>query len=118
MIQEKLESYLSTLGDTEKEALAKTIKIVEEAGATESDFADELIKIASDEMNVDVITMSCIIVYAYLSKEKIAELTESGNLGKEEADILSGVLKIPEFNDEKLNIKKLLQKISQLRMII
>lgn len=124
MITEKLETYIASLQPTDYEILSKAIEKIENIGAQESNEANELLAIAADEINADATTLACIAAYAYLSHDKLTHAVQSDTFGSEMTTILSGVLKIPEFNIEKLksqnenHIKLLVTLSGDVRAII
>ncbi|MBO4772993.1 MAG: bifunctional (p)ppGpp synthetase/guanosine-3',5'-bis(diphosphate) 3'-pyrophosphohydrolase, partial [Bacteroidales bacterium] len=124
MIAEKIETYIATLQGDERESLLEVLKKIELNGATPTPDADELLQIAADEINADSTTLACITAYAYISRESLANLLESNTFGDEMGNILKGVMKIPDFNIDKLkeqnenHIKLLVTLSGDVRAII
>ena len=124
MIAEKIQTYIGTLQDEERGNLLNIINIIEANNPIESTDADELLQIAADEINADSTTLACIAAYAYISRESLANLLESNTFGDEMGNILKGVLKIPDFNIDKLkeqnenHIKLLVTLSGDVRAII
>ena len=124
MIAEKIETYLASLQGDDRATLLTTLQTIELNGASESPDADELLQIAADEINADSTTLACIAAYAYISRENLANLLESNTFGDEMGNILKGVLKIPDFNIDKLkeqnenHIKLLVTLSGDVRAII
>ncbi len=124
MIKEKLTNYLSTVSEDDRLLLLDVVDRVEALGIEESADADEFLMIAADEINADASTVSCIVPYAYLSKEKLQSAVADKLFGDEVSSIITGILKIPEFNIEKLktqnenHIKLLVTLSGDVRAII
>ncbi|MCR4559051.1 MAG: TGS domain-containing protein [Bacteroidales bacterium] len=124
MIEEILKAYLLSLTDKDQIALFATIRTVEANCAEITPYAQEFLKIGAEEINADVVTMSALTAYACLDRSKILEFIEQKQFGEEVCGILSGILKIPEFNEEKLktqnenHIKLLVTLSGDVRAII
>ncbi len=124
MIEEILKAYLLSLTDKDQITLFATIRTVEANCAEITPYAQEFLKIGAEEINADVITMSALTAYACLDRSKILEFIEQKQFGEEVCGILSGILKIPEFNEEKLktqnenHIKLLVTLSGDVRAII
>ncbi|MCQ2251030.1 MAG: TGS domain-containing protein [Bacteroidales bacterium] len=124
MIKEKLTNYISTVSDDERLVLLDVIDKVEALGISESADADEFLNIAADEINADASTVSCIVPYAYLSHDKLKAAVADKVFGDEVSSIITGILKIPEFNIEKIksqnenHIKLLVTLSGDVRAII
>ena len=102
MIEEILKAYLLSLTDKDQIALFATIRTVEANCAEITPYAQEFLKIGAEEINADVVTMSALTAYACLDRSKILEFIEQKQFGEEVCGILSGILKIPEFNQQYL----------------
>jgi GTP pyrophosphokinase len=124
MIEEILKAYLLSLTDKDQITLFATIRTVEANCAEITPYAQEFLKIGAEEINADVVTMSALTAYACLDRSKILEFIEQKQFGEEVCGILSGILKIPEFNEEKLktqnenHIKLLVTLSGDVRAII
>lgn len=124
MIKEKIEKYLSTLDPNDQETLLKNIAVVEKFSPDDIEYSNALLRIAADEINADMTTMSSIIAYAFLSRENMLACIDSGELGSEINNIVMGVLKIPEFQENKIkeqsenHIKLLVTLSGDVRSII
>ena len=124
MIEEILGNYLQSLTLSDKEALLRTVEVIKNETSEISPYAAEFLKIGAEEINADVVTMSALTAYACLEREKLSSLISSGKLDGEVSGILSGILKIPEFNEEKLktqnenHIKLLVTLSGDVRAII
>lgn len=124
MIAEKIQTYIGTLQDEERGNLLNIINIIEANNPIESTDADELLDIAANEINADSTTLASIAAYAYISRENLVNLLETNTFGDEIGGILKGVLKIPDFNIDKLkeqtenHIKLLVTLSGDVRAII
>lgn len=124
MIEEILKAYLLSLTDKDQIALFATIRTVEANCAEITPYAQEFLKIGAEEINADVVTMSALTAYACLDRTRLSEFIEQKQFGEEVCGILSGILKIPEFNEEKLktqnenHIKLLVTLSGDVRAII
>ncbi|MBO7566337.1 MAG: bifunctional (p)ppGpp synthetase/guanosine-3',5'-bis(diphosphate) 3'-pyrophosphohydrolase, partial [Bacteroidales bacterium] len=124
MIAEKIKTYIDTLQAEERGNLLNIINIIEANNPIESSDADELLDIAANEINADSTTLASIAAYAYISRENLANLLETNTFGDEIGGILKGVLKIPDFNIDKLkeqnenHIKLLVTLSGDVRAII
>lgn len=124
MIAEKIQTYIGTLQDEERGNLLNIINIIEANNPIESSDADELLDIAANEINADSTTLASIAAYAYISRENLVNLLETNTFGDEIGGILKGVLKIPDFNIDKLkeqtenHIKLLVTLSGDVRAII
>ena len=124
MIAEKIQNYIDTLQAEERGNLLNIINIIEANNPIESSDADELLDIAANEINADSTTLASIAAYAYISRENLANLLETNTFGDEIGGILKGVLKIPDFNIDKLkeqnenHIKLLVTLSGDVRAII
>ncbi len=124
MIIEKIDSYLKTLPTDEAANVKKIATIVEEHGAIETKVACEMLRIAADEVNADFITISAIIVYAFLPQQTATMLVEQKVFSEEIESVISGMMKIPDFNLEKIktqtenHIKLLVTLSGDVRAII
>ncbi len=124
MIAEKIQTYIGTLQDEERSNLLNIINIIEANNPIESSDADELLDIAANEINADSTTLASIAAYAFISREKLTNLLETNTFGDEIGGILKGVLKIPDFNIDKLkeqtenHIKLLVTLSGDVRAII
>lgn len=124
MIKEKIEKYLSTLDPNDQETLLKNIAVVEKFSPDDIEYSNALLRIAADEINADMTTMSSIIAYAFLSRENMLACIDSDELGSEINNIVMGVLKIPEFQENKIkeqsenHIKLLVTLSGDVRSII
>ena len=124
MIAEKIQTYIGTLQDEERGNLLNIINIIEANNPIESSDADELLDIAANEINADSTTLASIAAYAFLERETLVNLLETNTFGDEIGGILKGVLKIPDFNIDKLkeqtenHIKLLVTLSGDVRAII
>jgi len=124
MIAEKLDNYITSLQADERASLLKILKTIEANNPIESTDADELLDIAANEINADSTTLASIAAYAYISRENLVNLLETNTFGDEIGGILKGVLKIPDFNIDKLkeqtenHIKLLVTLSGDVRAII
>ncbi len=124
MIEEILKAYLLSLTDKDQIALFATIRTVEANCAEITPYAQEFLKIGAEEINADVVTMSALTAYACLDRTRLSEFIEQKQFGEEVCGILSGIIKIPEFNEEKLktqnenHIKLLVTLSGDVRAII
>lgn len=124
MIEEILKAYLLSLTDKDQIALFATIRTVEANCAEITPYAQEFLKIGAEEINADVVTMSALTAYACLDRTRLSELIQQKHFGAEVCGILSGILKIPEFNEKKLkeqsdnHIKLLVTLSGDVRAII
>lgn len=124
MIAEKIQTYIGTLQDEERGNLLNIINIIEANNPIESSDADELLDIAANEINADSTTLASIAAYAYISRENLVNLLETNTFGNEIGGVLKGVLKIPDFNIDKLkeqtenHIKLLVTLSGDVRAII
>ncbi len=124
MIAEILANYLATISDSDREMLLDVATRVEQMGVGEKHQADEFLSIAADEINADATTVCAIVPYAYLDRERLEQLLADNALGSEVSRILSGIIKIPDFNIEKLksqnenHIKLLVTMSGDVRAII
>lgn len=124
MIAEKIQTYIGTLQDEERGNLLNIINIIEANNPIESTDADELLDIAANEINADSTTLASIAAYAFISRENLTNLLETNTFGDEIGGILKGVLKIPDFNIDKLkeqtenHIKLLVTLSGDVRAII
>jgi len=124
MIAEKLTNYLATISDDDRALLLDVVATVEAMEVGENPSADELLAIAADEINADATTVSCIVPYAYLSREQLMQVISDKRMGDDISQILAGIMKIPEFNVEKLksqnenHIKLLVTLSGDVRAII
>lgn len=101
MIAEKLETYISTLGASDADFLKATLAEIEKY-ADESPSSAPLTSIVADEISADAVTVATAAAYAYIPVAQLNGVIESGVLGDEINGILKGILKIPEFNLDKL----------------
>jgi len=108
MIAEKLDNYITSLQADERASLLKILKTIEANNPIESTDADELLDIAANEINADSTTLASIAAYAYISRENLTNLLETNTFGDEIGGILKGVLKIPDFNIDKLRYHKVI----------
>ena len=124
MIAEKIQNYIDTLQAEERGNLLNIINIIEANNPIESSDADELLDIAANEINADSTTLASIAAYAFLERETLVNLLETNTFGDEIGGILKGVLKIPDFNIDKLkeqtenHIKLLVTLSGDVRAII
>ena len=124
MIAEKIQNYIDTLQAEERGNLLNIINIIEANNPIESSDADELLDIAANEINADSTTLASIAAYAFLERETLVNLLEPNTFGDEIGGILKGVLKIPDFNIDKLkeqtenHIKLLVTLSGDVRAII
>ncbi len=124
MIAEKIQNYIDTLQAEERGNLLNIINIIEANNPIESSDADELLDIAANEINADSTTLASIAAYAFLERETLVNLLETNTFGDEMGGILKGVLKIPDFNIDKLkeqtenHIKLLVTLSGDVRAII
>ncbi len=124
MIAERLETYIATLQPDDRAVLTDAITKIESNGAAPNPAADEILAIAADEINADATTVAAAAAYAYIDRENLAKLLEAKTFGDEVGGILTGLLKIPEFNIDKLkeqnenHIKLLVTLSGDVRAII
>ena len=124
MIAEKIQNYIDTLQAEERGNLLNIINIIEANNPIKSSDADELLDIAANEINADSTTLASIAAYAFLDHETLVNLLETNTFGDEMGGILKGVLKIPDFNIDKLkeqtenHIKLLVTLSGDVRAII
>ena len=124
MIAEKIQNYIDTLQAEERGNLLNINNIIEANNPIESSDADELLDIAANEINADSTTLASIAAYAFLDRETLVNLLETNTFGDEMGGILKGVLKIPDFNIDKLkeqtenHIKLLVTLSGDVRAII
>lgn len=124
MIAEKIENYIKTLDNIGADCVLKTAAEVEKHGAVDSRVASDILLIAADEVNADFVTVSSVIVYAFLPRETIMQLIENKVFADGIESVISGIMKIPEFNLEKIksqnenHIKLLVTLSGDVRAII
>lgn len=124
MIKEELKTYISGLNEDDRKIFLDTVQAVENAESSPEENALELLKIGEEEINADVVTMSALTAYAFIKNDKLSQMLSQGKFREEVSGILSGVLKIPEFNEEKLksqnenHIKLLVTLSGDVRAII
>jgi len=102
MLEEILNDYLAGLDQGGKTLISENIEIVKNLGINVTPFGEEFIKIAAFEVETDVVTMSAIISYALIDKQMLSQAVSENKFNAEVSDILKGLLRIPEFNEEKL----------------
>lgn len=104
MITEKLETYINALAADEALALKNLFTEVEKF-AVETPSSAPLLSIVADEISADSITVAAAAAYAYIPKNQLDMVVSSNVLGDEINGILKGILKIPEFNLDKLKVQ-------------
>ena len=104
MITEKLETYINALASDEALALKNVLTEVEKI-AVETPSSAPLLSIVADEISADSITVAAAAAYAYIPYNQLNTVIDSGVLGDEINGILKGIIKIPEFNLDKLKVQ-------------
>lgn len=72
---------------------------------TQTDQTQELLQIASEEVNADFITLLAITAFENMSKEQLIQIVAKENFDAEMSEVLKGLCAVPEFNLEKLTVK-------------
>ena len=104
MITERLENYISSLSADEAASLKNLLAEVEKY-AVDTPSAEPLMNIVADEISADSVTVAAAAAYAYVPVVQLNTVIESGVLGDEINGILKGIIKIPEFNLDKLKVQ-------------
>lgn len=118
MLNEILHEYLLVLDENEKSFAKNTLNLINNYKVVVKDDFEELIKIAQDEINADLMTILACVAHNCLDSNNLKQLIENKELNPEIKTILTGISSVPEFNLDKLKAQsenhiKLLVTLSQ-----